>query len=67
MLQGANTDLFNPLVHKVRTIENQTLLFPLQMKPLKDASLRSFIFCTFGANGLTIKIKTNMSVSTITS
>ena len=35
MLQGASTDLFNPLVPKARNNECQNLLFPLQIKPVK--------------------------------
>ena len=36
MLQGANIDLFNPLVPKAHNCECQILLiFPLQIKPVK--------------------------------
>ena len=35
MLQGANTDLFNPLVSKAHNSECQNLPFPLQIKPVK--------------------------------
>ena len=35
MLQGANTDRFNPLVPKAHKSECQNLLFPLQIKPVK--------------------------------
>ena len=35
MLQGANTDLFNPLVPKAYTSERQNLLFLLEIKPVK--------------------------------
>ena len=34
MLQGANTDLFNPLVPKTHNSECQNLPFPLQIKAL---------------------------------
>ena len=34
MLQGANTDLFNPLVPKAHNSECQNL-FPLLIKPVK--------------------------------
>ena len=33
MLQGANTDLFNPLVPEAHNSECQNLLFPSQIKP----------------------------------
>ena len=36
MLQGANTDQFNPLVPKAHNSEHQNLLFPLQIKPVKS-------------------------------
>ena len=53
MLQGSNTDLFNPLplVPNAYNSECQNLLFPLQIKPVK-VSLRIFISCTLGTNGL---------------
>ena len=35
MLQGANTDLFNPLVPEAYNSECQNLLFSSQIKPLK--------------------------------
>ena len=35
MLQGANADLFNPLVPKPHKSECQNLQFPLQIKPVK--------------------------------
>ena len=35
MLQGAKTDLFNPLVPKAHNSECQNLVFPLQIKPVK--------------------------------
>ena len=35
MLQAANTDLFNPLVPKVRNSECQNTPFLLQVKPVK--------------------------------
>ena len=35
MLQGAYTDLFNPLVPKPRNSERQNMLFPLHIKPVK--------------------------------
>ena len=35
MLQGANTDLFNPLVSKAHNSMHQNLLFPLKIKPAK--------------------------------
>ena len=46
MLQGANTDLFNPLVPKAHNSELQNILFPLQFKPVKavEASLRIIFF-----------------------
>ena len=34
MLQGASTDLFNPLVPKGHNSECQNLLIPLQIKPV---------------------------------
>ena len=37
MLQPAITDIFNPLVTKAHISECQNLLFPLQIKPLKDS------------------------------
>ena len=55
MLQAANTDLLNPLIPKAHSSEHQTLLFSLQIKPVWTpikASLRIFIFCTLGTNGL---------------
>ena len=54
MLQGANTDLFNPLVPKAHNCECQKQLFPLQAKQ-KKANLklnwRIFRFFTFGTKG----------------
>ena len=47
MLQGANTDLFNPLVPKAHNDDHQNILFLLQIKPLKVNSKldwRIFIF-----------------------
>ena len=47
MLQGANSELFNPLVPKVLNGERQNILFPFQIKPLKVNSKldwRIFIF-----------------------
>ena len=35
MLQGANTDLFNPLVPKAQNSEFKNMLFPLQIKPVR--------------------------------
>ena len=35
MLQGANTDPFNPLVPKAHNSERQSLPFPLQIEPVK--------------------------------
>ena len=35
MFQGANSDLFNPLVPKPHNSECQNLLPPLQIKPVK--------------------------------
>ena len=35
ILQAANTELFNPLVHKAHNSECQNLSFPLQIKPVK--------------------------------
>ena len=35
MLQGDNTDLYNPLVPKAHNSECQNLLFPLQIKSVK--------------------------------
>ena len=55
MLQEANTDLFNPLVHKAHNSECQIILFPLQIKPSKrqlKLNWRYFVFCTLGTNGL---------------
>ena len=49
MLQGANTDLFNPLVPKVHNSECQNMLFPLRIKPVKSVG---FYFLTFRTNGL---------------
>ena len=37
MLQGANTDLFNPLVPKAHNSKCQNLRFPLQIKPVKTS------------------------------
>ena len=37
MLQGANTDLFNPLAPKAHNRECQNPLFPLPIKPVKDS------------------------------
>ena len=53
MLQAASTDLFNPLVPKAHNSECQNLLFPF-IKPVCQvkASLRIFIFCTLGTNGI---------------
>ena len=34
MLQGASTDLFNPLFPKAYNSECQNILFPLQIKPV---------------------------------
>ena len=39
MLQGANTDLINPLVPKAHNKECQDLLFSLKIKPLKSVKL----------------------------
>ena len=52
MLQAANTDLFNPLVPEAFNSECQNMLFPLQIEPAKEASLRIFIFCSLVTNGL---------------
>ena len=53
MLQGANTDLFNPLVHKAHNRECPNLPFTLQIRPVKvSAHLRIFIFFTLVTNGL---------------
>ena len=55
MLQAANTDLFNPLVHKAHNSGCQNLQFLLQIMPVRASwsySLRIFIFCTLGTNGL---------------
>ena len=35
MLQGAKTDLFDPLVTKAHNSECQNLVFPLKIKPVK--------------------------------
>ena len=35
MLQGAYTDLFNPVIPKPHNSESQNILFPLEIKPLK--------------------------------
>ena len=35
MLQGTNTDLFNPSVSKAYNWEYQNILLPLQIKPVK--------------------------------
>ena len=35
MLQGASTDLFNPLLPKAHNSECQNILFPFQTKPGK--------------------------------
>ena len=35
MLQAANTDRFNPLVHKTHNSECRNLPFPLQIEPVK--------------------------------
>ena len=40
MLQGANTDPFNPLIPKVHNSECQNLLYPLQIKPVKASFYR---------------------------
>ena len=56
MLQGASTDLFNPLVPKAHNSECQNIIFLLQIKPVKG-SLRIFIFYTLGTNGLTASTK----------
>ena len=37
MLQAANTDLFNTFVPRAHNSECQNLLFPLQIKPVKDS------------------------------
>ena len=54
MLQAANVDLFNLLVPKAHNSECQNLPFHLHSKTSKSdkASLRIFIFCTLGTNGL---------------
>ena len=36
MLQAANTGLFSPLIPNAHNSECQNLLFPLQIKPVKD-------------------------------
>ena len=56
MLQVANTDLFNPLVHKANNCE---LLFSLQINPVCKSQLkllRIFISCTLGTNGFIMPI-----------
>ena len=53
MLQGANTDPFNPLVPEAHNGECQNLLFHFQFKPVKSVKSRwIFNFCTLGTNGL---------------
>ena len=42
MLQGANTDLFNPLVPKAYNSECQYLPFPLQIWPVSQLKLVFF-------------------------
>ena len=39
MLQGANIDLFNPLVPKAHNSDCQNILFPLQIKPVSHLKL----------------------------
>ena len=55
MLQGANTDLFNPLVPKAHKSECQNLLFPLQIKRFKvsQSELVDFYFLHPGTNWFT--------------
>ena len=50
MFQEANTDLFNPLVPKAQNSVSKSTIYSLQIKP--KASLRIFISCTLGTNGL---------------
>ena len=40
MLQGASTDLYNPLVPKAHNSYYQNNLFPLQIKALKVMQLK---------------------------
>ena len=56
MLQRANTDLFNPLVPKAHNREFQNLLLSLLIKSVK-VSLRIFIICSLGFNGLRFYLK----------
>ena len=55
MLQGTNTDLFNPLVPKAHNSEYRNILFPLQIKPVSQLKFvfADFYFCTLGTNGST--------------
>ena len=53
MLQGAITDLLNPLVPKAHNSGWQNLSIPLQMKPVKlQLKLVCGFFFTLGTNGL---------------
>ena len=67
MLQAANTDLINPSVPQAHNIKSQNLLFPLQIKPVKSvkASLRIFILCILGTNGLYLPINSIWTVTRI--
>ena len=55
MLQGANTDLYNPLVPKAHNSDRvSNLLFPFKLSQKKSdkVNFADFYFCTLGTNGL---------------
>ena len=56
MFQGANTDLFDPLVPKAHNSKYQNIVYPVQISHKKSDKATSnwqiFIFCTLGSNGL---------------
>ena len=51
MLQGANSDLFNPVVPKAHNSECQNLLFSLQIKPVKFHLMLNWRILNFGTPG----------------
>ena len=59
MLQGANTDLFNPLVPKAHKSKCQNLLFPIQIKPVNVNPAPTPLVVNFARNvkfGMDIKL-----------
>ena len=52
MLQAASTKLFNPLVPNAQNSERQTILLPLQIRPVKVSQKLSGEFLFFAPSAL---------------